>query len=141
MLVKWHLGIPLISPTPCRGCGQQQDSLGDHAVSCRHSNPWARHQHLAHAVAAIASEVGIPVQTEVALPNSYARPADLLLSTGASGHTAVDITIRHALPPSTSHSVNAALNVPDGSNKREPEPVLHRVRLRRRELGIRSLRG
>ena len=107
-LAKWHLGLPLVNSAQCHGCGQQQDPLGDHAVTCRHSKPWARHQQLAHALAQIAADAGITVQTEVALPNSVVRPADLLLSSGTSGHTAVDVTVRHPITPSTAHSEQSA---------------------------------
>ena len=106
-LLKWRLALPLCSdnflPTPCPGCGAQQDFFGDHALSCASMGRYARHNRLRNFFEDLFNEAGFATQIEAQIPTSTLRPADILVD-GFSGDfpTAFDVTVSHALRPSIS---------------------------------------
>jgi hypothetical protein len=106
LLLKWHLGIPIL-PDSCAGlacpaCSAPVDIFGDHAVSCHKGSLWNRHFHVQDFLLQTANRSGVPCQREVSVAdNSQERPADLFFPRwDGPRDLAVDITIRHPVPPS-----------------------------------------
>jgi hypothetical protein len=104
-LLRFHLGLPLISSnlvgSPCPLCNTSLDRFGDHILSCQKAGLWRRHHHACEAVQNIGVAARYGVLSEVPVQGRR-RPADLLLTHWHNGQSlAVDITIVHALVPST----------------------------------------
>ena len=122
LLFHFHLGLPLLpfeaAGLPCDYCGEAQDVYGDHAVACRDSGLWDRHNKFANALAAVSEAAGNRpiVEAQVA---GRRRPADILIPYWRPGKDAcVDFTGVHAL----NHSRHWALSLP-AVEQAEPDKV------------------
>jgi hypothetical protein len=73
------------------------DVYGDHAVTCRRSNFYARHRQVAEALASVLVSCDVCIEKEVAVSGAE-RPADILARRLDGGRsTAIDITVVHPL--------------------------------------------
>ena len=106
LLLKWFLGIPILEPIlagqPCPMCGDAVDIFGDHAVSCQKNKAYRRHHAVQDWMIRLLQSHGIASAREKQVdPASLLRPADIFVPNwSAEGDMAVDVTIRHPLPPS-----------------------------------------
>ena len=105
---KYRLGM-LVFPTtgtcPARGCRQDSDLMGDHALSCAIGvERIARHNGLRDCVFQAAQQAGLGPQKEVdnLLPPSVDRPADMFIRNYTNGKsTCLDLTATNALQAAT----------------------------------------
>ena len=103
MTKNWQLrpascGPPMQANSICGGCGARLDLFGDHTVSCASCGLYARHNRLRDAFAVELRLAGVPVRTEVQLPGSQSRPADIFIADPESAvPTAVDVSVVHPL--------------------------------------------
>ena len=98
----YRLGAPVFpGEGPCVACGQQSDSLGDHAVGCAsRGERISRHNHLRDALftTAVSAQLSPYKEDRALLPGGNARPADVLVPHFAGGrHLAIDITVVSSL--------------------------------------------
>ena len=88
---KYRLGLPVYQTTgtcPARGCRQESDPLGDHALSCTIGGERiAWHNGLRDTIIQVAQQAGLDPQKEVEnlLPLSADRPADVFLRNWTAG--------------------------------------------------------
>ena len=74
---QFLLDLPFPAGTACGGCGAQQDSLGDHALSCASCGIYARHNLFRDALASEYNRTGILTRLEPPLPDG-SRPEVLV---------------------------------------------------------------
>jgi hypothetical protein len=102
ILCKWWLGVNIIptSAATCASCFDVTDCFGDHALSCRKSGFYQRHQSIAEVLVHLAEAAGFTVIPGIPLPDGL-KPADVMLSHWkAGGPLAIDVSIVHPLAPS-----------------------------------------
>ena len=91
-LLKYRLGLTVMSSGTCEGCLDHRDALGDHALSCASCGRYARHNLLRDTLAEELSKAGYSYTLE------EPRPADILVSSFIGGKPlAVDTTVCHPL--------------------------------------------
>jgi hypothetical protein len=103
---SFRLGLPLtLAEHPsCPGCSRPMDSVGDHALTCKHMGVYARHNLLRNEVASLATDLGLSTELEVRLPSGPPlRPADVLIRGLEDQPVAVDVSVVHVLQ--SSHSL------------------------------------
>jgi hypothetical protein len=110
--LQFRTGLPL-SPenSTCRACRLPMDSLGDHALSCPASGMYRRHNRLRDTLYRLAHQAGWNPELEVCIPNSRARPADLLFNCTDSSRLACDVTVSHPLRQSATPAARCEPNV------------------------------
>ena len=112
LLLQFRTGIPLFPEnSTCRACKLPMDSMGDHALSCPASGMYRRHNRLRDTLFCLTHRAGWHPELEVCLPNSQARPADLLIHSTSCAHLACDITISHPLRQSAPPAARCEPNV------------------------------
>ena len=83
-LVRWWLGLPVsVAVESCPGCGFAMGTDGYHALTCQTGGGLGvRHNALRDCFLRYCKMAGLEAKKEVAglLPDSAARPADVLLS-------------------------------------------------------------
>ena len=97
-LLKWWLGIPILSGTqqgvPCLKCQTALDCFGDHMVCCIKNDIQRRHLALQTSLADFVRTVGYPCDLEKGYGDGT-RAADILIPRwDSNGPAAVDVTIR-----------------------------------------------
>ena len=112
-LCYW-LGVPLHnSPYPCPECGGPADIYGDHQVGCGgNSDRIVRHNAVRDVLFGAAQAAALaPIKEAPRLvPNSNARPADILLPTWSHGRpAALDV---HIISPLQQQLVTQAASIP-----------------------------
>jgi hypothetical protein len=106
LLLRWFLGMPILEEElagkPCPLCGDPVDIFGDHAVSCDKGNKYRRHFAIQDWLIHLLQSHGIACARERMIdPASRLRPADIFIPNWSiEGDMALDVTIRHPLPPS-----------------------------------------
>jgi hypothetical protein len=87
---------------PCPLCGDPVDIFGDHAVSCDKGSKYRRHFAIQDWLIHLLQSHGIACARERMIdPDSRLRPADIFIPNWSiEGDMALDVTIRHPLPPS-----------------------------------------
>ena len=92
MLLKYHMGIPLLtSRKPCPDCYKEMDIYGDHAMTCKvSSGSIHKHDSIVEVIFDKLRKSGIPANLNVgpAAQDNYDRPGDI--------HTRVSIKNGHA---------------------------------------------
>ena len=116
LLLKWHLGPPLLPPhwagAGCPKCGSPIDVYGDHAVACQKGLVTARHHGIVNYICQMLSAAKVPFERESACLGDGRRPADILLKAwDGRRDLAVDVTVVHALNASGDLSVAGAQRV------------------------------
>ena len=111
-LLRWRLAPPLQLAEHCPLCGSAQDAFGDHVLCCKASGVYGRHNALRDKLADLLREAGFNCRTEVELPGTNRRPADVFAPVfpGASP-MAFDTSVVHTLLPSRSASATVAAGV------------------------------
>ena len=104
-LLKWRLSLPLGGVGQCAGCASPCDLLGDHALCCSSLGMYRRHNCIRDLVVDLLSQCGMNPRTEVSLPGSEDRPADVFIPSGWGSHpVAVDVSVVHSLSATWHHS-------------------------------------
>jgi hypothetical protein len=110
-------------PEYCSLCGAAQDGFGDHVLCCKATGVYGRHNAIRDTLADLLRECGCECRTEVPLPGSSLRPADVFTPAfpGESA-MAIDVSAVHLLPL----SLNASATVSAGAaaHKREIAKVV-----------------
>ena len=106
MLLKWHLGVPLI-PEPWAGmpcplnCGEALDPFGDHLVCCGKNKLWQRHLGIQQFISRCLQSRGLPHKLEQSSMADLKRDADILLPRWENGADwAIDVGVCHPIPTS-----------------------------------------
>ena len=109
-LLCFRTGVPLRSISGhCARCGATLDVHGDHALACSASGLYRRHNRVRDAIWELSRTAGWTPESEVMLPGSMSRPADVLLRTAETSPVALDVTISHPLRLSSSIAVQGNL--------------------------------
>ena len=100
--LKYWLGVPLYGNTyQCPECGRNADTMGDHQVGCGGiGDRIARHNNIRDVLfnAAQSADLGPRKEALGVVPNSSARPADILLHNWCGGRqAALDVTVISSL--------------------------------------------
>ena len=99
--LRFRLALPQNLPTQCVRCGSFQDPFGHHTLCCIPCGTYGRHNAGRDALAATLRSLGFHCRTEVELPGTHTRPADVLVhNLGNEPLTAVDMSFVHSLQPS-----------------------------------------
>ena len=99
-LLRFRLGAPFAVAGSCSECAGPLDPFGDHAL-CALSGLHARHNRLRYPFRDEVLAAGLACRTEVAIPGSSERPADVLLHVpDQPAPLAVDVSLVHPLRPS-----------------------------------------
>lgn len=107
-LLKWRLGLPLADvvlpvDAKCPKCFKSLDIYGDHILGCTALGIYQRHNEVRDTLANLYRGAGYEVETEVCLPQSDDRPADVFIHALEDGTAAaVDVSIVHPLQASSS---------------------------------------
>ena len=117
LLLRWHLGIPLIpvhfGGTRCAACGRASDPFGDHAAMCPCSSIFDRHLGVQNTLCRVL-EAGVAHSREKSIDGSLSRPADILLPGFWRGQdVAVDITVVHPLQVHRPYGLGSATRALD----------------------------
>ena len=100
--LKYWLGVPLYGNTyQCPECGRNADTMGDHQVGCGgNGDRIARHNNIRDVLYNAAQSAALVPRKEAlgVVPNSSARPADILLHNWCGGRqAALDVTVISSL--------------------------------------------
>ena len=122
-LVRWSLGIPPVTgegPLPsCPRCAGPLDGSGHHLVCCHRNGITRRHGAVQDFVLSLAHKAGFVARREQG-GDDRTRPGDVLITRlDANGPCAVDITVRHTLPPS--HPLRTPGDLPAWVARQESE--------------------
>jgi len=109
-LLQFHLGMSVGRPQPdqlpsgtvlkCPRCKVPMDASGHHFVCCHRNGIVQRHGAVQDALFRLFGSAGYSVRKEQAAMDRT-RPGDVFIARlDANGPAAVDITVRHPLPPS-----------------------------------------
>ena len=111
-LLRFRLGLPIMTPGPCAACARPREGFGDHALSCASCGRYARHNALREVLADELRKAGFLVTSEEQVPLTEPpdrppgpspslpafRPADLLVHSFKAGKPlAIDVTVTHPL--------------------------------------------
>ena len=100
--LRYWLGVPLFgSSYPCPECGLLADTMGDHQVGCGgNGDRISRHNNIRDVLflAARSAALGPRREAPGIVPNSIARPADILLPNWSRGRqAALDVSVISSL--------------------------------------------
>lgn len=121
-LLQWRLGLPLGLPEHCTFCGSAQDAYGDHVLCCKAAGVYGRHNVLRDTVADLLRDCGCESRTEVVLPGTALRPADVFTPAfPGDSAMAIDVSVVH--PLHLAHNATATVSAGDAAQKREAAKV------------------
>ena len=128
-------------PDFCALCGAAQDDFGDHVLCCKATGVYGRHNAIRDTLADLLRECGCECRTEVTLPGSSLRPADIFTPAfpGESA-LAIDVSAVHPLP--LSQTASATVTAGAAAQKREIAKVdLYGEKCSRRAWGFTAFVG
>ena len=94
---RYWLGVPLFGTYQCPECGRDADVMGDHKIDCSgNGDRIAHHNNLRDVLFNAAQSAALGPRKEALglVPNSGARPADILLPNWSHGRqAALDVAV------------------------------------------------
>ena len=113
LLLRWHLGIPLIpnhlGGIRCAVYGRPSDHFGDNAAMCLTSPIFERHLGVQNCLCRVLGDAGIAHSRERTIDESLSRPADILLPGFWRGQdVAVDTIVVHPVQVHRSYGFGSA---------------------------------
>ena len=109
LLLKHRLGMAILPPCctgqPCPRCSLPMDIKGEHALTCRYSDFWDRHNLVRDLIFSELQASGIACAKEKGLNSTRQRPADVYIHIDqwvTNKPLCLDVTVVHAYPSASS---------------------------------------